>query len=286
MPDEDYDYGDDNGGGGGRQDDERLDRFEGRLREVTEAISNLSRTQETRDIRSRIAQRSSEIENVVRAAERDVDQAEQALADAYEAGDGAVIARAQRELSERIANREHARISKRDHDNAVRELERRNGGAQGAPRMAGQQQQQRPEAAKDTTNLDKWKDRHSSWYGIDGDMTKAAHEIDRSIREAGVIPVGSAQYFEAIDRQMSRRFPEQLRHTPDTGAGGGGRHQPQQQMRPGTGRIPRDVIDGWERMGIDVSKPETLERMIKNRSTLADKGILPTEPAYGIVRPR
>jgi len=60
-------------------------------------------------------------------------------------------------------------------------------------------------------------------YGVDTDMTKAAHEVDRSIREAGVIPVGSQEYFKAIDRQMAQKYPDRFRSPPDTAAARGQR---------------------------------------------------------------
>lgn len=262
--------------------DERLSRFEQRLSQVTDAIGAMSRNQETQQIRSRISQRTAQVDNQLRSAERQVDAVEAELSDAYDTGDGATIAKTQRKLSEAIAAREHARVEKREHESALRDLERRQGGASGTPGTPQQQATQ----AKDTSNLDNWKQKHSSWYGVDAEMTKAAHEIDKTIREAGVIPVGSQQYFEAIDRQMTRRYPEQLRSTPDTASAGaqGGGQRP--QGRPNTGRIPADVINGWRTMGIDVDNPETLQRMVGHRTTLADKGILPTQPAYGNVRTR
>jgi hypothetical protein len=272
--------GGDDDGGTAAPSDERLSRFESRLNDVSEAIGALARNQDARDVRSRISQRTAQVDAALRTSERAVDLAEEALATAYEGGESAVIARAQRELSERIASREHARGDKRTHDQALKEIERRGGGSQGAPGAHVEKQDQT--GAKDTANLDGWRKKHSSWYGIDAEMTKAAHEVDRAIREAGVIPVGSQQYFQAIDRQMAKSYPDQLRSAPETGSGSSsGRTAPRH-----TGRIPGEVVEGWRHMGINVDDPATMERMIGHRSHLAGKGILPDAPAYGIVRPR
>ena len=110
-------------------------------------------------------------------------------------------------------------------------------------------------------------------------MTRAAHEIDGRIRAAGAIPVGSKEYFKAIDREMSSRFPDKFGGTPTTAGGGGGGG-----TSPRKGRIAQSIVEGWRRMGINVNDPKVIERMTKHRELAVSKGILPQEPVGGAIR--
>ena len=150
----------------------------------------------------------------------------------------------------------------------MKEAEKRDGG-----------KREEPEGGDlDTTNLDSWRTKHSSWYGVDKDMTKAAHEIDAQIRGAGVLEAGSKEYFDAIDRQMSQKFPDQFKGTPRTGSGGGAPVTSGGQRQV---RIPASVADGYRRMGINIDDPKVAQRMVKNRERAVDKGWLPEQPASG-----
>jgi hypothetical protein len=285
MADED-DFHDDSGGEGGGDQQQvsqqpvvDLSPIEDRLNRITSAIAGITRDNEARDVQSRISTVETQLRQRSAQAETAVTIAERRVAEAYDAGDGATIARANRNLTEAIAAREGVKLDIREFDRLKQSGDRR---------QAQQQPQQQPQGgedgAKDTRNLNDWKTRNSSWYGVDTDMTKAAHEVDRSIREAGVIPVGSQEYFKAIDRQMAQRYPDKMRSTPDTAGAGGGRSQAPQ--RQGGGRIPQSVLDGWSRMGINVNDDKTLQRMVRNREALVAKGIMPAEPQYGVVLTR
>jgi hypothetical protein len=282
MADEDdfHDGGGDGGGGDQQQIAQQptvdLSPIEDRLNRITSAISGLTRDSEAREIQSRLSNHETSLRQRVAQADTAVTLAERRVAEAYDAGDGATIARANRNMTEAIAARESVKAEVQEFTRQKQELERRRTTPQ-----AQQQPQGGEEGAKDTRNLNDWKTRNSSWYGVDTDMTKAAHEVDRSIREAGVIPVGSQEYFKAIDRQMAQRYPDKMRSTPDTAGAGGGR--PQAPQRQGGGRIPASVLDGWARMGINVNDDKTLQRMVRNREALVAKGIMPAEPQYGAV---
>lgn len=260
-----------------------LSRIDERLNRISDAVNNMTRSQEINTIRNRISARGTELDRMVKDAETAVDRAEADLAAAYDEGDGATIAKRQRDLAERVATREHARGEFGQFQRAVKEMESRSGGSTGAPSASGNPASQPTEKpAKDTTNLNGWKKRNSSWYGVDDDMTKAAHEFDRSIRGEGVIADGSQEYFREIDRRMAQKYPDKFRSTPQTG-GGTTREQGGHSM---TGKIPNDVLDGWRRMGINVDDDKTLERMVANRQKLVDKEILPETPTYGRVLTR
>lgn len=285
MADED-DFHDGGGDGGGdlqpqvsQQPAIDLSPIEDRLNRITSAITGLTRDNEAREIQSRLSSHEQGLRQRVAQADTAVTLAERRVAEAYDSGDGVTIARANRQMTEAIANRESVKAEVQEFDRRKKELDR-----QRAAPQPQQQPQVADEGAKDTRNLNDWKSRNSSWYGVDTEMTKAAHEVDRSIREAGVIPVGSQEYFKAIDRQMTQRYPDKMRSTPETAGGGGGQRQTPQ--RQGGGRIPQSVIDGWSRMGINVNDDKTLQRMIRNQEALVAKGILPQERQYGVVLTR
>jgi hypothetical protein len=284
MADEDdfHDGGGQDGGGDQQQIAQQpvdLSPIEARLSRITDAISGLTRDSEAREIQSRLSNHETSLRQRVAQADTAVTLAERRVAEAYDGGDGATIARANRNMTEAIAARETVKAEVNEFTRQKQELDRR---------RAAPQPQQQPqggeEGARDTRNLNDWKTRNSSWYGVDTDMTKAAHEVDRSIREAGVIPVGSQEYFKAIDRQMAQRYPDKMRSTPDTAGAGGGR--PQAPQRQGGGRIPQSVIDSWGRMGINVADDKVLQRMVRNQEALVAKGILPQERQYGVVLTR
>lgn len=285
MPDDDYVYtsnpnppaGSDEAAQPAQPAGPDLSKIEQRLDGVTKALRGMESEQKTREQKSRLATQEAHLASQVHQTKRAVDAAERDLSAAFDTGDGAAIAKAQRALTERVAERERASNAQQYFKSQIKETESRSGGSSGNPGDARPQ-----ETELDTTNLNNWKKKHGSWYGVDTEMTKAAHEVSDRIVKNGVITVGSPEYFEAIDRQMSQRFPSKFGSAPET-AGGGGSEDGRRERGSSTGRIPREVIDGWARMGINVDDDKTLQRMVKNRQSLADKGILPGEPAYGRV---
>jgi hypothetical protein len=115
-------------------------------------------------------------------------------------------------------------------------------------------------------------------------MTRDAMAISDRIRNAGAIPVGSKEYFAVIDRELKNKYPDRLGGAPETAGGGGG-----QAPGAGTarrGRVHQSVLDGWRRMGIDVSDPKVVDRMLSHRQTAVNKGILPETPINAPVMSR
>lgn len=261
-----------------------LSKFESRLNDIARTLSTVQQDQQQRDSRSQLAQQEAQVAQKVRSAQNAVDAAERDLSKAFEDGDSTAIAKAQRNLTERVADRERAVNVREQFKSAIKSMETRSGGSAGAPggsNPAAAPQQSGQTQELDTKNLEDWKSKNESWYGIDTEMTKAAHEVDQEIREAGVITVGTPEYFKAIDRKMAQRYPSRFNNAPQTAGSGSGSGR--QQAPNSAGRIPRDVVDGWARMGINVNDDATLNRMVKNRQALADKGILPQQPEYGRV---
>lgn len=245
----------------------KVDRLADALGSFVDGQQKSERSREAQDLEAQIQQ-------FERVAAAKVDDAENALADAYEEGDGRTIAAAQRKLSEATAERERISVAARQAREEIKSSEHRDGGSRG----------EGAEPKLDTTNLDNWKSTNASWYGIDKEMTKYAHELDQQIRGNGVLKQGSKEYFDAIDRQMKQRFPDQFSGSPPTGGyGGGAGGGDAGRVRS---RIPQSVADGFRRMGIDVDNPDTAKRMVKHRETAVRKGFLSEQPATGRVLTR
>lgn len=258
------------GGGGDGGDTQPVDRtakLEQRLEQMGSQLTGFM-TKAQKDAADSAAMRA---ENVIRAAiskgQGELDDAEKALAKAIEDGEAASIARAQTTVAQKAARLERINA---EADQARRDLK-----TQGERRQGGTRTDD-----LDTTNLDSWKSKHSSWYGVDKDMTKAAHEIDGKIRDAGVITPGTKEYFDAVDRQMSALVPGKLSGSPQTGSRSGGSGAGE-GGRGGGQRIAASVAEGYRRMGINVDDPKVAARMIANREKAVQKGFLPAVPVTG-----
>lgn len=248
---------------------DRTARLEQRLEKMASMLESFTTQNQQRERH----QQTSQLENQIKAAElkaaQDVDRAQSALAEAYDEGDGQTIAKAQRVLSEAAARRERVNVQAQQYRDQLKASERK-------------KPEQRDDL--DTTNLDNWKSKHSSWYGVDKDMTKYAHDLDARIRENGVLQSGSKEYFDAIDRQMRQRFPDRFDGTPPTSGspqhsgGGSGGHTQQ--------RIPASVAEGYRRMGLNVDDPAVAKRMIANREKAVAKGWLPEKAVSGRILTR
>jgi hypothetical protein len=146
MADEDdfHDIGDGGGGGDPQQPVQQpavdLSPIEDRLNRITQAITGLTRDQETREVQSRINTVETQLRQRMTQAETAVTLAERKVAQAYDSGDGTQIARANRELTETIANRESIKADIREFDRYKKDADRQ--------RPAPQTQQQ-PQAGED-----------------------------------------------------------------------------------------------------------------------------------------
>lgn len=236
----------------------------GRLSSALETVIQHTAKREQTAEEQRFSEAEARLDGELAKASSEVDRHETALTAAYDDGEGSTIAKAQRALAEAVARRE--RIAT-EVDMAKRQLK------------TAKEKRTAPAGNNvDTSNLEAWKTRHASWYGVDDDMTKAAHEIDREIRNLGVLAPGSKEYFGAIDKRMAQRFPDKLGGSPPgprmTGGGredGGG----------SATRIPQDIAESYSRMGFNMKDPETVKRLIAARETAVDKGLLPQQRTTG-----
>lgn len=269
------DEGEGGGGGGGettsspRTGDDRVAQLESRLNRVMGAVEQMASRTKAQETTERISQQERDLTEAVTAAQQKIDAAETRLAQEYDSGDGASYAKAQRELSEAIAKKERAELRLDNHRAAVDRMKKTQPDGQGEGKSRN----------LDTTNLNTWRQKNATWYGVDQDMTRAAHEIHRQIEADRVQRVGSKEYFDEIDKRMAQRFPDKFSgsaSTPDT-ASGAGRAAPAGKHSNRGGRIPEAVADSWRRMGINMSDPKVVERMLGHRAALVDKGVLPSD---------
>lgn len=261
----------DGGAGGGDRTqalEARLSKFESMLEESLTRGRKLEqddRARQFEDAERRVAA-------AVEKADGELQAAEGALATALDDGDAPTIAKRQRELSETAARRERIKAEADD----VRARLRR--AREEKPKPA---EPEKDKGEVDTTNRDAWMKKHSSWYGVDEELTKAAHEISDRVISSRVFPTGSEGYFNAIDSQLRARFPDRFEGSPSgisvSGGGDGGRKSGGQQ------RIPASVAEGYERMGFDMKDPKVVERLVASRQVAVEKGLLPETPVTGRV---
>lgn len=58
-----------------------------------------------------------------------------------------------------------------------------------------------------------WLDKNK-WYGVDEDMSYLAHGVHRRLEREGV-PIGSDFYWQTIDKEMRKRFPDKFEDSED-----------------------------------------------------------------------
>jgi hypothetical protein len=250
--------------------DDRTSKVEARLDRLSQSVEGFISGQKKSQAETAVAQNEQRIKNAEAKAAQAVDEAEGALAVAFDDGDGVQIAKAQRKLAEAASSRERVSAAAYEARERAKGAEKRTGGTH-----AGDDE-------LDTSNLVGWKNKHKAWYGIDSEMTKAAHALDANIREAGVLASGSKEYYDAIDRQMKQKFPDHFGGTPPTGGNSGASVQGGKAQS----RISASSAEGFRRMGINVDDPAVAKRMIANREHAVRKGFLPETPNTGRVLTR
>ena len=177
--------------------DERREK-EAAQREHREAVAVAQRLlQENQRVNNVLGNGEKEyITNVQHLAQKELQDAKRAYKEAYEMGDADGIVDAQEQMQ--IANLK-----------LVQAHNMRTGSLQ-TPEYEVQQAQerlQRPVAPQvpqpDEKALD-WQDRNP-WFGKDKEMTSAALGLHAKLVDEGV-PVGSKEYYNALDKTMRKRF--------------------------------------------------------------------------------
>jgi hypothetical protein len=122
---------------------------------------------------------------------RELEEAKREFKEAYDSGDGDRLAEAQEKMADVKYRSKQMENYKNEFDNPVEQD------------YSYQQPQQRLEP-KTQAWLDK-----NKWYGVDEDMSYLAMGVHRRLEKEGV-PLGSDHYFQVIDAEMQKRFPDKL----------------------------------------------------------------------------
>ena len=174
--------------------DERREK-EAALREQQEAIELAQKYMgENQRMRQMLDTGGKEYAQTLKnAANLQLEVARRAYKEAYDSGDTDSILSAQEKLNEasmRVRQAENFRMPPLQQENYV---------VQNEPEV------QKPQRLN--PKLDSWL-QNNPWYGPEPEMTALAVGVDKKLREAGNIVIGSDEYFATLDKTMRKRFPE------------------------------------------------------------------------------
>ena len=128
----------------------------------------------------------------------DLDQARRAYKEAYDSGDAERLVEAQERLTEvKFKSQEMDRYIPQYDENTLQSSE-----------VDVQIPQQQSQPTRLDSKTQAWLDKNK-WYGTDDDMSFLAMGIHKRLEREGV-PTGSDHYWNAIDTEMRRRFPEKF----------------------------------------------------------------------------
>jgi rRNA maturation endonuclease Nob1 len=128
----------------------------------------------------------------------EIEDAKRAYKDAYEAGDSEALTKAQEKLTtasiraDKVHNFKPAPLQTTEYP--------------------VQTQQQAPQAPEVDSKTRDWLDKNS-WFGTNRKMAAYALILHEELKDTGV-PVASDEYYEAIDIDMRKRFPESFADEP------------------------------------------------------------------------
>jgi hypothetical protein len=179
--------------------DERREK-EQALREQQEAIRVAqSLVEETKKLRGRLTEGEKVyVSNAKEGAERQLELARIAYKEAYDSGDSDKVVDAQEKLTEAKFKVHEVESYRPQYDESALQT------AENEVKIPEQSQQPQRLDSKTQSWLDK-----NSWYGVDDDMSFLAMGIHRRLERDGVT-TGSDQYWNAIDTEMKKRFPEKF----------------------------------------------------------------------------
>jgi hypothetical protein len=139
---------------------------------------------------------SSYKENISSAIEK----AKQEYKDAYDSGDADRLVEAQEKLTDVKLKAQQIEQFKPQYSEEALQAEE--------SQVKSQNQPQRLDS-KTQSWLDK-----NQWYGKDDDMSYLAHGVHRRLEREGV-PIGSDFYWQTIDNEMRKRFPDKFETSED-----------------------------------------------------------------------
>jgi hypothetical protein len=137
---------------------------------------------------------------------RELEMAKRELREAYESGDSERLAEAQEKMTDvKMKARDIERYQPQYDENALQSEE---------SDVKIHQPQQQPQRLDPKTQA--WLDKNK-WYGVDEDMSFLATGIHRRLEKEGV-PLGSDHYWNVIDNEVRKRFPEKFEEEPEVKA--------------------------------------------------------------------
>ena len=136
--------------------------------------------------------------NAKQAAEQELQMAKKAYKEAYDSGDSDLLVDAQEQLTDaKLKVRQIEQYKPQYDEESFTNQEN-----------AVQSQLQQSQPARLDSKTQAWLDKNS-WYGTDDDMSFLAMGIHRRLERDGV-PIGSDHYWQSIDTEMHKRFPEKF----------------------------------------------------------------------------
>jgi len=136
--------------------------------------------------------------NAKQAAEQELIMAKKAYKEAYDSGDSELLVEAQEKLTDaKLKVRQLEQYKPQYDEESFKNQEN-----------AVQSQLQQSQPARLDSKTQAWLDKNS-WYGTDDDMSFLAMGIHRRLERDGV-PIGSDHYWQSIDTEMHKRFPEKF----------------------------------------------------------------------------
>lgn len=164
-------------------------------REQSEALSAMQRVlAENKRLKSNLSEGEQNlVGSFMQSAELELQDARRVYKDAYESGDSERLLEAQ----EKLTAAQYKRSQLAGYRPALQPSE--------DDVDLPQQQVQIPQVDPKTTA---WQERNT-WWGVDPEMTASALGLHQKLeRERGPQFVGTDEYWQTIDKTMSRRFPE------------------------------------------------------------------------------
>ena len=170
------------------------------LREQQEAIRVAqSLVEETKKLKGRLTEGEKVyVSNAKEGAERQLELARIAYKEAYDSGDSDKVVDAQEKLTEAKFKLHEVQSYRPQYEESALQT------AENEVKIPEQSQQPQRLDSKTQAWLDK-----NSWYGVDDDMSFLAMGIHRKLERNGVV-TGSDEYWNAIDTEMRKRFPEKF----------------------------------------------------------------------------
>ena len=170
------------------------------LREQQEAIRVAqSLVEETKKLKGRLTEGEKVyVSNAKEGAEKQLELARREFKEAYDSGDSEKTLAAQEKLTQAQFKMQQIESYQPQYDEKALQTE------ENTVKISEQSQQPQRLDSKTQAWLDK-----NSWYGVDDDMSFLAMGIHRKLERNGVV-TGSDEYWNAIDTEMRKRFPEKF----------------------------------------------------------------------------